>query len=104
MMFIDFRRMPESVNVVVGTTVKFKCQAAWAAESLRWRFNDRGWGLMDYPYASMATIRDDSWNSSFYSRGLTVEREHNNSHVQCVLNLTSGIRVYSDEAVVIVRG
>ena len=105
--FLDFRCAPRNVSVLVGSQVRFQCQARWAATSVRWRFNDRGWGLLDHPYASMSTTSDSSWNSSVYSRGLTVEREHNSSRVQCVLtlDLTTGAQtVYSDEAVVIVRG
>ena len=94
-----------SVDVLVGKSVKFECQAAWAAKRVRWMVNGRGWDIRDSPLASMRITPDGTWNSSVYSRELSAKREYNNSRVQCVLILESGDeRVYSDVALLLVRG
>ena len=83
----------------------FECQAAWAAERVRWEINGRSWDIRDPPPAEMSITPDRTWNSSVFSRRLRAGREYNNSRVQCVLNLRSaGETVYSDVALLLVRG
>ena len=84
--------------------MKFECQAAWVASSVRWTINSRAWGLLDIPSASMSSNRDTSWNSSIFLRHISsVHRDYNNSRVQCVLTLEVGGQRYSDEALKFLR-
>lgn len=92
------------MDVLVGTSVTFECQAAWSA-GVRWEVNDRGWDIFVPPPFDLRISPDVTWNSSIYSRTLTAEREYNNTAVRCVLSLNpGGQKIYSDAALIMVRG
>ena len=103
--FTDFRKTPQSVDVLVGSSVTLECQAAWAAERVRWEVNGSVWDIGDPPRYDLRVSPDESWNSSVYSRKLVAEREYNNTGVQCVLTLSpGGQKIYSHVALLVVRG
>ena len=101
----DFRKTPQSVDVLVGTSVTFECQAGWAAERVRWQVNGSVWDIGDPPSYDLLISPDETWNSPVYSRTLTAERRYNNTRIQCILTLTpGGQKIYSNLALLAVRG
>ncbi|CAI8024264.1 hypothetical protein GBAR_LOCUS14109, partial [Geodia barretti] len=99
-----FRKTPQSVDVLVGTSVTFECQAGWAAERVRWQVNGSVWDIGDPPSYDLLISPDETWNSSVYSRTLKAERRYNNTGIQCVLTLTpGGQKICSNMALLVVR-
>ena len=102
-LFSDLMLVPESLDVLVGSSVTFEC---WVASSTRepliWKFNNRTWGLFDPPWADLLNGHRNNWR--VYSRRFTAQREHNGSWVQCRLTLSPGQDVYSNHGDLLVRG
>ena len=95
--------VPESVDVLVGSLVTFECQVeSWIGGPLKWKCNNKSWGLFDTPLAPMITSSSSNW--TIYSRRLTAQREHNESFIQCVVALGAGQDMYSNLGVLLVRG
>ena len=104
-LYADFRKAPTTQDSVwVGSSLEFQCQAAWAVEAVTWYINHRLWSLLDPPRATWGTTPDPNWNSSLHTLHLPALRVYNESVVQCVLLRENREVIFSQEAVVYVKG